>query len=233
MIAITPIASSSAGNCYHVTDGQTPLLVEAGARPARIRERVGNLTDLAGCLVTHGHGDHSRHVKDLVRAAVDCYMSAGTADALGIKSHRIHRVEVGKRFPVGTWGIRSFPTVHDCKEPVGFILASGNEKLMFATDTAYIHDRMPALTHVMIECNYNEDIMAANVESGAIHPSLRDRLKRNHFGLENVLEFFRKTDRSRLQEVWLLHASNGNSDVARMKAAVQGLTGVPVYIADE
>jgi len=233
MITITPIASSSAGNCYHVTDGKTPLLIEAGARPARIREKVGNLASLAGCLVTHEHGDHSRHVKDLVQSAVDCYMSAGTADALGIKSHRIHHVQAGKMFMVGTWAVVPFDTVHDAREPLGYLLASGHEKMLFVTDTAYITHRFIGLTHVMIECNYNEDVLAANVESGAVSVHQKKRLLFSHFGLENVLEFLRATDRSRLQEVWLLHASNGNSDVARMKAAVQGLTGVPVYIADE
>jgi len=233
VITITPIASSSAGNCYHLTDSKTPLLIEAGARPARIREKVGNLAELAGCLVTHEHGDHARYVKDLVRAAVDCFMSAGTAEKLRIKGHRIRPVEAKVQFALGTWDIVPFSTVHDARQPFGYLLASGREKLMFATDTAYINPQFLGLTHVMIECNYNEDILASNVESGAVHPSLRDRLKRNHFGMENVLEFFRQTDRSRLQEVWLLHASNGNSDVARMKKAVQGLTGVPVYIADE
>jgi phosphoribosyl 1,2-cyclic phosphodiesterase len=233
MITITPIASSSAGNCYHVTDGKTPLLIEAGARPAKVREKIGNIAELAGCLVSHSHGDHSKYIKDLIKAAVDCYMSAGTADALGLQGHRIHGVKEGEQFKIGTWTIKPFDTVHDAQEPLGFLLGSGDEKLLFATDTAYIPHRFQGLTNIMIECNYNKEVLEANVESGAVSVSQKKRLLFSHFGLDQVLEFLRVTDRSRLREVWLLHASNANSDVAQMKAAVQGLTGVPTYIAEE
>jgi hypothetical protein len=38
-------------------------------------------------------------------------------------------------------------------------------------------------------------------------------------------------DLSKVQEIWLLHLSDGNSDADRFKREIQELTGKPVYVA--
>ena len=54
MIEIKALASSSAGNCYHVTDGKTPFLIECGIPFTQIRRALNfTVTGLAGCLVSH------------------------------------------------------------------------------------------------------------------------------------------------------------------------------------
>jgi len=91
--------------------------------------------------------------------------------------------------------------------------------------------KFPGLTHIMIECNYAEDILEANIASGAIDPVLKHRLVRSHFSLEGVKEFLKANDLSQVKEVWLLHLSDGNSDAGRFKREIQELTGKEVYIA--
>ena len=54
---------------------------------------------------------------------------------------------------------------------------------------------------------------------------------RSHFSLENVKEFLQANDLSKVQEIWLLHLSDGNSDAERFKREIQELTGKVVYIA--
>jgi phosphoribosyl 1,2-cyclic phosphodiesterase len=232
MINIKPLASSSAGNCYLISDGKTSLLLEAGIRISRLRKLV-DISSVAGCLVTHNHGDHSRAIQDLLMAAVDCYMSAGTAGEIGATGHRVHTIQAGLQVKICSWTVVPFATIHDAAEPLGFLLVSGDERLLFCTDSAYIHDKFKGLTHIMIECNYNDEILKRNVESGAVSMQQKKRLLFSHMGLRQVLEFLRVTDRSRLREVWLLHASSGNSDVAEMRRQVQGVVGVPVFICKE
>ena len=55
----------------------------------------------------------------------------------------------------------------------------------------------------------------------------------SHFSLENVKDFLRANDLSRVQEVWLLHLSDGNSDAERFKKEIMEVVGRPVYIAGE
>lgn len=228
---IQVLASSSRGNCYHISDGSTPLLLEAGIRLQEIKQKLNfRLSEIEGCLVTHEHQDHSKAVKGIMKAGINCYMSQGTAEVLGVSGHRIKIVKAKEQFRIGTWTILPFDTVHDAAEPLGFLLASGKEKLLFATDTSYIRYRFKGLTHIMIEANYQREILEHGVEEGLVPVVVRNRIRRSHFDLNHLKEFFRANDLSQLQEVWLLHLSDGNSDERRFKREIQELTGKMVFI---
>ncbi|MDQ0299678.1 phosphoribosyl 1,2-cyclic phosphodiesterase [Salibacterium salarium] len=232
MIEITALASSSKGNCYHVTDGKTSLLLECGINFKEIQKKLDFQTSsIAGCLVTHEHADHCKSIKDVARAGINCYMSSGTADAIANKHHRIKTVEAKKQFTVGTWTILPFDVQHDVSEPYGFLLANeAGEKLLFATDTFYIKYRFNGVTHLLLECNYSLDILDENILNGSVPQVMRKRLMRSHMSLENFKEFIRANDLSKLEEIWMLHLSDSNSDEARFKREIQEQTGVPVYV---
>lgn len=234
MIDIYPIASSSAGNAYRVTDGRTTLLIEAGLPYKVIQQALDfRVTQLAGCLITHDHGDHSRAAKDLMRAGVPIYTSAGTAGVLGLAGHRLRTIEAHKPFDVGTWTILPFDVQHDAAEPLGFLLTNPiGDKLVFLTDTYYCKYRFGGITHLMVECNYALDIVNRRVEAGELHPAQKRRLLHSHFSLENVKHFLRANDMSLLREVWLLHLSDGNSDADRFRREIQEVTGAVVRVAE-
>jgi phosphoribosyl 1,2-cyclic phosphodiesterase len=176
--------------------------------------------------------DHSKAVKDIMRAGIDCYISAGTAEALGLSGHRLNIIKAKQQFRIGTWAILPFETQHDAAEPLGFLLANQDgDKLLYATDTYYIRYRFHGLTHVAIECNYSLDILRANVEAGLVEPALKTRILKSHFSLEHVKEFLKANDLSKVQEIWLLHLSDGNSNAERFKREIQEISGKPVYIA--
>ncbi|MBU5356103.1 MBL fold metallo-hydrolase [Paenibacillus barcinonensis] len=233
MIEITSLGSSSAGNAYRITDGKTPLLLDAGLRYKEIQRGLAfQVSTLAGCLVTHEHGDHSAAVKDLIKAGVNIYTSAGTADALRLDSHRVHRVSALEPFTIGTWSILPFDVQHDAAEPLGFLLANtAGDKLLFATDTYYIKHRFTGLTHIMVECNYSINILNQNIAAGRVPAVMKHRLLRSHFSLENVKDFIRANDMRRVQEIHLLHLSDNNSDEALFKREIMALTGKQVYVA--
>ncbi|MGM8212606.1 MBL fold metallo-hydrolase [Virgibacillus sp. W0430] len=233
MIKITTLASSSKGNCYHVTDGSTPLLLECGISFKEIQIALEFKTSsIKGCLVSHEHKDHTKGLKEVLRAGINCYMSQGTADAEGIKHHRIKVVENKRQFTIGTWTILPFDVEHDVSEPYGFLLQNkAGEKLLFATDTFYVRYKFKGLTHIMIEANYSKDILNENISTGRVHKGMKKRLIRSHFSLENVKEFLKANDLSKVQEIHLMHLSDSNSDEKLFKKEIQQLTGKVVYIA--
>ena len=234
MIEIKCLASGSSGNAYFVTDGQTPLLLECGIPWRQIQQGLNFQTSkLAGCLVSHGHGDHCKSVKDVIKAGIDCFMSAQTAEVIGITSHRINPVRALEQFKLGSWTILPFDTVHDVEGSMGFLVASaGGSKTLYLTDSAYCRYRFNGLTHIMIECNYSLDILRANVESGIVPVELKNRLLKTHMSLQTVKDFLRANDLSKVREIHLLHLSNDNSNAGRFKREIQQLTGKPVLIAD-
>lgn len=233
MIDIQIIGSSSKGNAYLISDGHTPLLFECGVNFRQIQKATGFKTSsLAGCLITHEHKDHCASIKDVLRAGIDCYMSPGTAEAIGIEHHRIKTVQSKKPFKLGSWTILPFDVQHDVSEPYGYLLANKNgDKLLFATDTYYIKYKFKGLTHIMVECNYSLEILNENIESGRVPKIMKRRLLRSHFSLENVKDFLNANDLSNVKEIYLLHLSNNNSDEKLFKEEIQAITGKPVYIA--
>lgn len=158
-------------------------------------------------------------------------MSKGTAEALEVSGHKVKIMEAGKQYQVGGWSVVPFPVVHDAAEPLGFILARGKSKWLFATDTAYIVNQFRGLTHIAVECNYNPEILIARCASGIITKTMLDRLTFSHFGLDNVLEFLSKNDLSLVREIHLLHLSDSSSDEKLMKKTIEAATGIPVFVA--
>ena len=230
------MASGSKGNCYRVSDGHTSLLIECGLPMRKIQEGLNfGLSEIEGVLVSHEHMDHARAAGDLMERGLGVYMSQGTAEALGLKGHRVRPITAGQQFEVGTLNILPFETEHDAAEPLGFLLQSRltGEKLLYATDTYYIRYWFTGLTHIMIECNYIPDILDANVEAAIVPRSLRDRLVESHFSLDNLKEFFKANDLGQVKGIWLIHMSETNCDPARAKREIQEMTGLPVYIAQE
>lgn len=232
MIEITALASSSKGNCYRVTDGTTPLLLECGINYREIQKGFDfKMSEIAGCLVTHEHGDHCKSIKDVLKAGINCYTSAGTASAIGIQHHRIKPVKAKQQFNIGTWTILPFDVQHDVSEPLGFLLAnSAGEKLLFATDTYYIRYKFKGLTHLLVECNYSMEILNENIVRGSVPAVMKKRLIKSHFSLENLKEFLKENDLTEVQEIWLLHLSDSNSNAELFKQQIMELTGKVVYV---
>lgn len=229
---IKVLASGSTGNCYWISDSKTSLLLEAGIPIGEIQKGCNfNLSSLGGCLITHEHGDHAKTADALMKKSVDVYASQGTADAQGWSGHRLHIVKSMDFFQIGTFTVMAFDAEHDASEPLGFYIISRatREKLLYITDTRYMRYKFEGLTHIMCECNYDEEILLRNVAAGKIDTARAKRIMHSHMSIETMLEMLRANDLSRVQQIYLLHLSDDNSDEAAFKERVRRLTGTEVY----
>jgi phosphoribosyl 1,2-cyclic phosphodiesterase len=232
VMEIQVVASGSSGNCYRISDGSTPLLLEAGLPFAEIRRALNfRVSELAGCLVSHDHGDHAKAAKDVLKAGVDVYASQGTIEALGLAGHRLHPIRAKEQFSIGPWSVLPFETVHDAVEPLGFQLTCGRERLVYITDSAYCRYVFRGMTHLMLEINYDLTILKENVKAGLVDREVKRRVLHSHMSLDTAKAFLRANDLSRVQAIWLLHLSDGNSDAEMFKRTVAQITGKPVYVA--
>lgn len=230
---IQTLASSSRGNLYRISSGGSPLLLEAGLPLKEILRKLDfRLSQVLACLVTHEHGDHAKGVAGLLGSGIDCYVSAGTAKALGVVGHhRLHIIRDREPFDLWGWRVMPLAAVHDAEEPLSFLLQRGGEMLLFAIDTAYIRFRMPAgLTHIMIGCDYDLALLKANVLSGLVDLELKRRIIHNHMSLDTAKAFLKANDLRRVREIHLLHLSQENSHAERFKREIAALTGKVVYV---
>lgn len=234
MITIETLGSSSKGNCYVLRSGERSLLLECGLPWKEIRRKLNFETSkLDGCLCSHSHGDHFRAVRDFMQAGIDVFATQETFNQAGISPHhRAIPITPHTWMCVGKfWGVRAFDTVHDTPGSVGFLIWDNtNDHVLFITDTAYVRYKFPPAGVLMIEANYSEAILAANVEAGHIDQSRAKRVRENHMSIERVIDFCKNQDMSRCRQVHLLHLSDGNSAAELFKTMVQEATGIPVSV---
>ena len=179
------------------------------------------------------HKDHCKSVTDVMKAGIDTYALSETFQGLGVSSHRAKAIKAKEQFKIGSWGVVPFDLNHDVPN-LGFLLSNRiGEKLIYITDSYYCKYRFKDLTTIAIECNHSLDILRENVANGSLSLDLKNRLMESHFSLDNVKEFLKANDLSKVQEIWLLHLSDGNSDSERFKREIQELTGKLVLVAEE
>jgi phosphoribosyl 1,2-cyclic phosphodiesterase len=232
MFEVKTLATGSSGNCYLISSGENRFLIEAGIPIKELKTKLQyNLEGIDFALISHSHKDHSHSVKDLLKLGIDVHMAEETALQLAINHHRIKHVEHLKQFKIGEFTIMPFEVNHDVYCLGYLIKNSVGEKLLFITDTYYSKYKFVGVNVLMIEVNYVEEVLMKNIISGRVDRTMRSRLRKSHFSLENVVSFLKANDMSKMQEIHCIHLSNTNSNAEIIKDTITGVTGVPTYIA--
>lgn len=225
---IKVIASGSSGNCYHISDGKTSLLLDAGIPFKQIQIGCGFKTsEIKGCLVTHRHGDHAKAVPDLLKRGIRVLAPQDLKEKFPA-CIKVNPLEYGY---LGSFEIMAFPVEHDA-ECYGYVLKSmeTDEKLLYVTDTAYVKYTFQGLTHLMVEANYGQEIIMDNAREGKVPLFLAERVVKSHMSIETLLGLLRANDMSQVRQIYLLHLSDGNSNAEDFKRHVQEETGAEVYV---
>lgn len=233
---IEVLGSSSLGNAYLVSDGSSSILLECGLpiRDMQIKSDF-KIANVDACLISHCHIDHSKAIHDVLKMGIDVYALPETLSALGVtEHHRTHGVEPLKPITVNTFEIMAITMHHDCP-CVGYMLYSTktNERLFFATDTYKITVNPQSIDYLILEINYQKEIVNRLVNDGVMESGIRARLLFSHFELSKALNWLNRIDKSRLKRIYVAHLSNSHSLAEEIKKAVIAETGVPTVICEQ
>lgn len=236
---IKVLASSSEGNAYTVSDGQTTILLECGLPIGELKRKLDfKLPD--ACLVTHSHQDHAKSVKLLYRLGIPLYMSRQTAEEISngglddtAMAFNVHKLVHFMRVQVGTFSVLPMGMRHDVP-CLGFLLTSTvlKESVFFATDTCHIPYRLPPTEYIMVEANYDIDLVNNRITHGHLPFAMKDRLTRSHMEIDDTLAWLRLQNLTKTKRIYLLHLSHGSSNASEFKRRVQEQTGIPTTIAE-
>lgn len=165
---ICTLASSSSGNCTLVSQGSTHILIDAGISlrrmTASLRQLGLEVGDLAGVLVTHEHSDHINGIKMLVKHHKVAIMAPrGVAGAVcrcvAEAQPCVSYFDAGSDFVVGELSVKSFQTMHDTPESVGYRFDDGRNTFVFVTDvgciTPTVLDGVLGADMAVIEANHD------------------------------------------------------------------------------
>lgn len=227
MFKILIHATGSKGNAYSIIDGDHKILIDPGLRFRWLRKATNfTLSKYDFILLSHEHRDHSSAIHDLLAMGKNCYMSQGTRDALNIANSGALITYSTHQFERDDWRVLSFGTYHDAAEPLGFVIESPSKnKILFATDTAWINFNFVGITHWIIEANYSEDLLQKSHRPEEV----KNRIRNSHFEIGRLKEFFGNQELSKTEEIRLIHLSDENSDEKQFVEVIKEATGKPVY----
>lgn len=234
-MTLSVLGSSSAGNAYILRSSSgEKLLIECGIKHTTLLDALDyDLQNLSGCLLSHEHGDHSRVARWVTSRRIPLYCSKGTAEALQIEDDPMIRLTVSKKpVKVGSFSVLPFDIKHDASEPLGFLIEHKEMgRLLFVTDSYLLRYGFRGVTHWLIECNYNTDILQERLASGAVHPAQYKRTLLSHMSYEACRKTLLASDLSATRHILLIHLSDGNSDADRCRTGIEEATGKDVQVA--
>ena len=221
------IASSSKGNAYVIVsvDGGA-LLVEAGLPFPKLRQNIYYETGLtmnsfSACLITHMHKDHSEAALEIstympVIASLETLESAGVTNGIALSEW----IPYDNRY----FRVVPFKVEHDCPGAYGYMITekATDENLIFINDcklVEYDFSQFP-FDHVMIECNYNDDLIDLN--------DIRTKRTSNaHMSLDNCIRTLLKMNLTKTRQIYLMHLSVATEHQQQIIRKVKQATGVP------
>lgn len=227
------IGSSSKGNCYILESSSEALILEAGCKLMEVKKALHwQLSKVVGCAVSHEHNDRAGYAAEYAAAGIKVLALPAVQQAKGIKRNAI-AVELGKAYKMGSFVLQPFAVMHDVP-CVGYMVKQQElGKLVFFTDTFACKYRFKGVSTYMVEANYCDELLEANIEAGKVPMLLRNRLMTSHMELHNTIGFLRSSDLSSVRNIVLVHLSAGNAEAARFEEAVMAATGLPAVAARE
>ncbi len=214
------LGSGSGGNSTLVEAGGTRILVDAGFSARDLARRLARIEvepdSLAGIVVTHDHGDHTRGIGVWARRhGTPIFLTERTRTAcrrLFRGGETLRDYDAARPFEIGALLVEPFLTVHDAADPVGLAVTDRESRLRlgFATDlgrpTAQIRHALSGCHALVLEANHDDVLLQQ-----APYPwSVKARIRSSHGHLSNeaAARFALELAHPRLVAVVLAHLSN-------------------------
>lgn len=240
-IEITSIGSSSSGNSYIIRSDETALILDVGLSGKKIKGALEDTgiapSDIKAILITHEHVDHVNSIRVMSKACKNAVIvtSKGTYDACpklqDVEDERLRFVKSGDCLKISDIEVNVFELSHDAAEPVGYSMASGDDRAAVVTDTGIVTDdirqEMIKANKLVFESNYEDNFLMM----GPYPYSVKLRIQSEYGHLSNELagkalsEFLnykkRINDVVKAPKIMLAHLSTTNNTAMQAKDTVK------------
>lgn len=178
-------------------------------------------------------GDHAKYATEYAKFGVKAYCNQDVIDKKQFPYGSYKEVHPGKTFSVGSFRVAPLELHHDVPNNGYLIQHPSMGTLYFITDTYKMGNFITGIDHWLIEANYDDRILKANVEDGKIDRAQANRLMLSHLSLDNTVQYLRMCEAEKSKTITLCHLSERNSNPEHFREAVAGAFGVPVFVAQK
>ena len=123
------LASGSKGNCCLIKHKDTRLVIDCGTTRKYLKSCFEQISydpmQSNALLITHTHSDHVAQMK-----LFDPIPTYATQD---IATNHLHGIRPYERFEVQDFRITVLPRSHDCEGPVGYVIETEDEQMVYVT----------------------------------------------------------------------------------------------------
>jgi phosphoribosyl 1,2-cyclic phosphodiesterase len=222
------IGSSSKGNGYALVAENEILLLECGCPLKDIKKAIDwQILKIKGCLLTHGHSDHSKYTKDNLKAGIPVYTNDETKQAVNeIPGAQLYSMPELKAVNIGGFKVIPFHVPHNGTPNFGYLIEHEKMgRLLFATDFEYIPYNFQKLQihHFLIEANYQEQFIDKDI------PNYEHKLL-GHASLETCIGAIKANQSPNLRSVTMCHLGAGSSAGKYFINEMQKVTGRNVNV---
>lgn len=183
---------------------------------------------LAVLSATVSHSDHAN--KDTIKKVIQYGIPIYSNEETRVVDKRIISMKKGRKTSIGGFKVQPILLFHNCMN-FGYVIEHEEiGKLVFCTDTCRIPYRFKNVNHFMVEANYSYDLLIDHMCDNVYSQSASE----NHMEINDTIEMLKENYSSSLQNVVLIHLSNGNSDANEfVKKTKEELGFNNVFVAEK
>ncbi len=188
--------SGSKGNSAYIEAGDKKILIDAGKSAKSLCAALSEISvapdSLDAIFVTHEHNDHISALRTFShKHSVPIHIMLNSARKFeGLLDEKlcvclcIHD-KPNFSVSIGDVKVSAFPTPHDSRASVGYVIECGDEKVAYATDIGYVSDvvkeNLTGCDAVILESNHDTEMLLF----GPYPYELKERISSRYGHLSN------------------------------------------------
>lgn len=207
MTEITCINTGSSGNGFLLKSADQIFVLELGCKFMDYVEILGgDFNKVVGSACTHRHSDHINPstAKEFVRRGIPVFANEQVIEEADLKGFS----PLLSHFPnkVGGFVVQTFEAPHNVPNYGFLIKTPTNERILFVTDTIGINYRFRDIDCIMVEANFDDDVLLDNLSNKEVSQSHPE----NHLGLSDCIFFCKQNISVNTKQIILIHLSSAN-----------------------
>lgn len=218
---ICVLSSGSKGNCTFISDGESNYLIDAGRSLKKIKHLLNEIDEtieeINGVFITHEHTDHTYALPQINKHfKLPIITTKNTHQSVVRKlEERISLSELSKEEDnyIGNMTVKVVPLSHDANDPIGFVFTKAEKKIVYITDTGYLHqDYHSELENAdcyIMESNYDYEMLI----NGEYPWHLKHRIlsDKGHMSNYDSSEYLSNLIGNNTKNIVLAHLSQDNN----------------------